>query len=1766
MAQAKSVNNFLKGLTLSSDFVNHQKDTYSYALNAIKEDVINSPSIISNEKGFTDYGVDLGYDYILLGSIYLGKDNRVLFIKNLDGASAFNRIIVNIDGVSTTPLDNIDLNFQTKYPIKGTYRINYKGEYIIYWVDGLNEDRVLNIDQANQTPITDLDTLSIDIKYIPAILQSREIQDNDGSLKTGAYEFFGSYISDDNAVTPWFVLSGSPSYIIDENIRNLSLNDYINVDGSDSGIITTKSIDLNLINLDPNFSRFRLGIIKTINGTSTGYYVDNIGYNSATKTISYTGFAEEFTIGDINQFVVDPVRYYASNAITQSGNRLLRANTKSSVFNIDYQTFANDIVVDYYIEEELVMSMQNSLDYSVRSEWWKSANTKYSDKKSLMRDEVYSLGVSYGLIREGIETPVYHIPGRALNSIPASSYTEQYANSTNPAVVTWDTNPITENGDTTPRWKVENTAALAADGSVKKPAYWESEEVYPDGYNFPVTGSTSNGIDATNVRHHKMPSTALEPLYRREEVGNVFNFYKRNIGVKFSNVVIPDELKDNVAYVRFYITPRSTESNKSIVAKGIFTNCSLTKIDLVPGSNGLDGGPFTSNQWVVPVTPYNDLDDPLNSAVYNEENGTNSWNTTNNHYHSFYSPDTLLKNPIINVDKVNIEREIDGIVHYYDVMATSVNALPYKDGDDGHTSVAQYHIKRDIFYGDENLGKTVELGISNPDFPIYNLKDVFKPTYKSISILNNSDKINSTKGRRKIKQAVYVPFNAKLSTEQVGGMDHPYYSPYGQGNVLVELDPTYSVLGATTKVDTSSNFVDNNQAYNNIGVVNKQKGTFHFFPITNPLAVYRYGAIKKSNPTQYGVVTGMEYIPTDLVIANPTFDINNKLVEEAKGLIGDSWVDLFSVQRTRWANKRGYTYGGRAPEVHVGVSTFFTEANINHRLRYAEGTDGKTYYPKQILTTPIKDWLNDYDDRVRIDNYYKYNNDYHKEGTKRSYNLDVIDLDLQTVTTYPTRILYSEKLLDEERSDSYRIYLANNYRDLPKNTGSITHLFNKGQELFAITRDSIWKIFATNQTIKTSSVDNITVGTGEFFSLDPVEVLSIEGGYAGSSSKMSLVETPYGYFYCDRHKGRFILFDNQQKDLGLIGVTEFLKENFELEITKQITELETEFDSPLSNFGYVVGYEPISQRILVTKLDYKFTTESFTRYVGIYDPEETYTEGDIYLKEDGNFYEFVSSDTEYQTVYESSNLSDYTVSTVDPLVFSFTNPVTGTAAKDPFDSSRLIYTPEEDFEGEDTMTITSNCLVEPVIITVEDAPTVPDYNAVISEDEPDETLVITVDADYTEPITYSIVESDDIYGVFTIDEDTGEITIIDNSSLNYDIKDSYLMTVRATATDGKYIDSTVIVDVTEEDSSIEGIDQTVTILDTTPSGTIIKLLDPATTSNIDSPIIIYSLVSESTEGVFEYNLDEEDNLTVTLIDNASLDPAVEDEYVITFKAEDNNNDTVSDEFTLTVNVLYDPETLVNEPGDFTCSTDVAYYNTELSASFTKNDCDLGDSGTTVTYTVPANTYTSVTSQEDADNQAEADIAANGQTYANTNGTCLTPSTIAILVVDMFNDSNLDVGAYIDTVGIDESGVMASRDNNFVLASDTAAGAYMLASDNIFIPGNGLRRRFQFNIGKLIAQYPDNTAIPDFNFKIRGRSTTAGTVAGVYSLKYPHQTMGMNTDNGYYIPVVTSGGPTPTTYNTHKVAGGDGTIGIGIGQVILEFVYHRSSNTISIITY
>lgn len=110
-----------------------------------------------------------------------------------------------------------------------------------------------------------------------------------------------------------------------------------------------------------------------------------------------------------------------------------------------------------------------------------------------------------------------------------------------------------------------------------------------------------------------------------------------------------------------------------------------------------------------------------------------------------------------------------------------------------------------------------------------------------------------------------------------------------------------------------------------------------------------------------------------------------------------------------------------------------------------------------------------------------------------------------------------------------------------------------------------------------------------------------------------------------------------------------------------------------------------------------------------------------------------------------------------------------------------------------------------------------------------------------------------------------------------------------------------------------------------------------------------------------------------------------------------------------------------------CTADGEYSNVYASDTFTKDDCSEGYHGSDVLYEVPAGTYTSLISQMDADAQAAADIAANGQDYANTNGTCIPNTYPYKWIVDPSSDYCEDDNTYAFKWIVDPSTVYCEDD-------------------------------------------------------------------------------------------------------------------------------------------
>jgi hypothetical protein len=157
-----------------------------------------------------------------------------------------------------------------------------------------------------------------------------------------------------------------------------------------------------------------------------------------------------------------------------------------------------------------------------------------------------------------------------------------------------------------------------------------------------------------------------------------------------------------------------------------------------------------------------------------------------------------------------------------------------------------------------------------------------------------------------------------------------------------------------------------------------------------------------------------------------------------------------------------------------------------------------------------------------------------------------------------------------------------------------------------------------------------------------------------------------------------------------------------------------------------------------------------------------------------------------------------------------------------------------------------------------------------------------------------------------------------------------------------------------------------------------------------------------------------------------------------------------------------------------------YFNTQQSGTYTRNNCSSGQTGSNVTYTVPAGTYSSQISQADANQKATNDVTANGQAYANTNGTC--SSTVTITSTNFLGVSGF-VAVFTNTSTSQQYSFNVSSAGGSQALGSIPAGTY-----NVTISKSGNSTVRGFGVGGYW-QYGTSATFSNVSFS----STTNNTV-------------------------------------------------------------------------
>lgn len=551
----KNLNKPHKGLHTDNHPSEQPKESYRFALNAVNESAEGNQTHLSNEP--SNYAcTNIPEGYYIIGDKYMEDNQSALFLLN----PSLNKQeigVLNKDNIYRTLINTSVLDFNIGKQIDCTYRTRGGGERILYWVDGYNRPRAVDINNLenyytqaykvylagggnpNTYVLEKYDALKFELvknyRDIP-VFSNIEIL-NSGSIDSGSYNISIRLIDSDFNSTEWITTSNTVNIYVDsitsqfkdiEGSRNIK-TDYQFFEKAN------KSIKVTFSNLDSNYQYYQVAIIKSTNNEGKVNQIlvsDRIPVNQ--NYFIYSGQDTQMTETTLVDVMLDRTIIEAPQHIEQIENRLLLANGRDTNYNwCELQRYASKIKTDVAYKEVILNSVTDV------------ANPKNGTSafvfRGYMPGEVYSMGIVY-LMEDGSLSPVFHIPG-----VPATG-----ANS----------DMVFYEGTS----KYNNIHSC--NGTVD---YWG------DDYN-------GNPLLGENVRQHKFP-------FRTDVNKPLFTNTNQAVNVTKYLISITVDL----------LPPATFPANTSIIINYNLSGLGIQSITI----------PITAADMGVPITIYDDVYEPL---------------------------------------------------------------------------------------------------------------------------------------------------------------------------------------------------------------------------------------------------------------------------------------------------------------------------------------------------------------------------------------------------------------------------------------------------------------------------------------------------------------------------------------------------------------------------------------------------------------------------------------------------------------------------------------------------------------------------------------------------------------------------------------------------------------------------------------------------------------------------------------------------------------------------------------------------------------------------------------------------------------------------------------------------------------------------------------------------------------------------------------------------------------------------------------------------
>jgi hypothetical protein len=460
---------------------------YTYGLNGLFSE---KRGTVTNEPGFTER---ISFPGAVNGIIETPRYPVVMCKNPQTNISYIGFANLDTNTYDIIVQDNVldfKFPFDLEKPITGEAEFNYKNELCVAFTNGDAFPMFLNCDNPQLQTLTDLNLFPI---FKSGLVDT--VLEDGGALESGAYYVAVKLSREDGTNTGYYqisnvlIVSGSINEILDKAVR------------------------VQLTNLDISYDLVSVCIIRKRNGIITCMEMEPIQIpTSGATNVVYTG--EQLTTTIALEEVLVPRKVYKRVQDMGQLNGALYLMGVDDEEELFMQKYANLVKIE--ITSKLLDA--NNMD----------PNHISGKERGMAHNEVYALYIAYERTSGGY-TQAYHLPGNAPSAGDIESIT--HPNGT--------TGPRYQSEDRIPLW--DSNARTASTG-----IWLNQDEVYPTDDNFNSVSVGGVDLRGLQVRHHRMPSInwCKQNFYQSD------TNYGRNkldlLGIKVSNIVIPQEYKDKL--------------------------------------------------------------------------------------------------------------------------------------------------------------------------------------------------------------------------------------------------------------------------------------------------------------------------------------------------------------------------------------------------------------------------------------------------------------------------------------------------------------------------------------------------------------------------------------------------------------------------------------------------------------------------------------------------------------------------------------------------------------------------------------------------------------------------------------------------------------------------------------------------------------------------------------------------------------------------------------------------------------------------------------------------------------------------------------------------------------------------------------------------------------------------------------------------------------------------------------------------------------------